>query len=247
MQSLAASLSNLPIDTVLGIDPCYCSDFAAAAPAVDTGMQRHNDTCTAATMSTPDIQGHGKAGTLRVAKLDNHHAALQTPGTASKQAADHTQKHTAGTANDGLDQHSSLESNSEQGYAADQQPATTKKQQHHDLSGTERPVATSTSGYTAGSDKFASNGKTENDSRLQTKPEATQVQQTLAHKTSAHDSAKAVAQATPVAKPGLETHDDELDKMLNSHNLDAVKSTSTVVQHLDKQEQGSLEDWLDSL
>ena len=59
--------------------------------------------------------------------------------------------------------------------------------------------------------------------------------------------ASTAAQTRLPAASSADKHDDELDAILNATDVDTIKPASTVIQQPAKQDEGSLEDWLNSL
>lgn len=199
MQALAASLSYLPIHSVLNIEACYCTDFAKPLSQAATGLQRHGNDCAAVSTSATEVD-HGKPS-----QLHKHDVSHEPPVDLVRNPAGDVEENAAGTSQLGLiSDRNSLDM----------------------------------AGHNEASRETAADNMMQRDAGSASQMSAAVVQRQPCTK---------AAEPSESSKAGLSSDDDELDAILDPGTHSAAKSRSTVVQQTSKQEQGSLEDWLDSL
>ena len=217
LQALAASLSLLPIEAVLDVDACYCTDFATATPdTTANGQEQANHSAVSASQNGISTQPGNHLDSTA-----SYNEGIVIPkqqqlakGLPARQGA--SNKHRAPNV--------STPSRSIPQTLANSATA------EHDLSQT----------LTVGS-------AAQRDDMPQQQGDAAEGQQESLQSKRAGKHMPAAAQMAQPAEVEQDSHDAELDAILNAEAPDMTKPSSGVIEQPSKQEEGSLEDWLNSL
>lgn len=211
LQALAVSLAHLPVGDVLNIDPCYCTDFAAAAPdryaaSTDSNkMSAMEASRTSSQNAADDQKDVPDTSTVTQHRLPKGQVAKNTLGKARQDAS---------TAQKDLSNQKHANISTAEPDSASHRPAEVNAA-HQDASQRKKDSSKAEEGP---SDRmlFGKHGST-------------------------------AAQTPLPAASSADMDDDDLDAILNATDVDTIKPASTVIQQPAKQDEGSLEDWLNSL
>lgn len=222
LQALAASLSLLPIEAVLDLDACYCTDFATAPP--DT---------------TANVEGHA-----------NHSAVSASQNGISTQPGNHLDS----TASHGKGSIIPRQQQLAKGLPASQGANNTHRAPNANVSTSSRSLqhtlANSATAEHDLSQTLAVGGAAQRGCMLQQHSDAGRSESSALQLPQQQDAGRPVpagAQTAPPAEIEQDGHDAELDAILNAQGPDTTKPSSGVIEQPSKQEEGSLEDWLNSL
>ena len=213
LQALEVSLAHLPVDSILDLDSCYCTDFEAAATdrnANSTGSHER-----------PAIKASGISSQ---STADDQQAVPDNPAVMQhKLPKGQVAKDTLGKAR--------------------QDDSTAQK----DLS-TQHRTNVSTAEPDSASQRPAEVNAVHRGAS-QRQRDSSKAEGSSSDRVSSGEHASVAAQTSLPAVSSVDKHDDDLDAILNATDVGTIRPTSTVVQQpaAAKQDEESLEDWLNSL
>ena len=231
LQALAASLSLLPIEAVLDVDACYCTDFASAPPDTTANVEgQANHSAVSASqngISTQPVNHLDSTASYNEGNVIPKQQQL-AKGLLARQGA--SNKHQAPNV--------STPSRSIPQTLANSATA------EHDLSQTLAVGGAAQRGNMPQQHSGAGRSESNALQLPQQQADAAEGQQISKR---AGRPVPAAAQKVPPAEIIQDGHDAELDAILNTQGPDMTKPSSVVIEQPSKQEEGSLEDWLNSL